>query len=287
MGEFDSLPAVSVFKGSVTCWPLYTPNHLEADTAIWYHVVQVNAAKLFFTRLIMTFTISVCILAEKYTDKYFLVCYKLFHETASFMDVTKLSKFLSDNTNLNRFKHFIGMVIMAVYACSGCDCVLFFRYHSKKSFLGTLVDKAEAFVGPSNENNIAREGLLSDIHNHGSSFPAFCRLIGCECEYLKVCLTSFIHDAIYIFQTLLLQWTWPASKSSAVAQLNRESHTQQWEKRGTLAPLQCCLGGALDEILLGMQGVAASRPGNHGYAQGGRPCLAAWCWATSHCPLQQ
>ena len=201
IGGFDSLPAVSVSKGSVTCCPLYNTNHLEADTSIWYHAVQVDSRKVvLYSPDNDVYNIGLY-LAEKYTDKYFLVCYKLFGETASFMDVTKLSKFLSDNTNLNCFKPFLGMVIMAVNACSGCDYVSFFRYHSKKSFLGTLMDKAEAFIGPSNENDITqREGLLSDIHNHRSSFLAFCRLIGYE--YFKICHTSFIRDAIYTAEDL-------------------------------------------------------------------------------------
>ena len=205
IGGFDSLPAVSVSKGSVTCCPLYNTNHLEADTAIWYHAMQVDARKVvLYSPDNDVYNIGLY-LAEKYTDKYFLVCYKLFGETASFMDVTKLSKFLSDNTNLNCFKPFLGMVIMAVYACSGCDYVSFFRYHSKKSFLGTLMDKAEAFIGPSNENDITqREGLLSDIHNHWSSFLAFCRLIGCE--YFKICHTSFIRDAIYTAEDLFKRY---------------------------------------------------------------------------------
>ena len=46
IGGFDSLPAVSVCKGSTTCCPLYDTNHLEADTALWYHAMQVDASKV-------------------------------------------------------------------------------------------------------------------------------------------------------------------------------------------------------------------------------------------------
>ena len=164
---------------------------MGASSAIWYPPMQGNGLYSLDNDV---YRVGLY-LAENQTDKYFLWFYKLFGEIALFMDVTKRSNFCLIDLIWIVSNLFLGMVIMEVYPCSGCDYVSFFHYHGKKSFLGSLVDIAKSFIGSSNENDITqRERLLTDIHNHQSSFLAFCHLIGCE--YSKVCHKSLIRYAI-------------------------------------------------------------------------------------------